>query len=71
MTITSKFNKEDDVWIMHKNKPIKTKIKGVQMTHDCYDRVYVRYSISSNMHDIYNYSEKEVFATKEDLINSL
>jgi hypothetical protein len=69
MTITSKFNRDDMVWVMHANKPMQRKIVGIRMTADYYNNIYIDYSFSNQ--DNYTIHEYQIFATKEELLNSL
>ena len=68
MTITSKFNRDDMVWLMHANKPMQRKIVGIRMTADGYNNINIYYSF--NTQD-YTTPEYQLFATKEELLNSL
>ena len=66
MEVNSKYNINDVVWIVNKNKVIQQKIQGIEIT------------ASTNMREIeYTFigggklPEYRVFKTKEELIDSL
>ena len=76
MTITTKFDVGQEVWIMHANKPLLSKITGIHLvvmedsrqgilTGVFYALFAVGQSLAAKHH------EGEVFGSKEELIASL
>ena len=66
MEVNSKYNINDTVWVVNRNKVIQQKIQGIEIT------------ASTNMREIeYTFigggklPEDKVFKTKEELIDSL
>lgn len=72
MTIETKYNIGDEVWVMYQNHPFKSTIKGVYVEYandSQSDYLYKSYNIA----EIYGmiYFEENIFPTKEELIKSL
>jgi len=74
MTIETKFNIGDEVWFMHNNKPLKVNIRVVNFSFET--KASIKYLVSSKNQKINDeYSifvwEKDLFPSKQDLLNSL
>ena len=68
MQIATKFNVGDTVYFMHENKIAFKKVTNIQtFSSEIYPNGKVTYAFAS----IGEKKESEVFATKEELINSL
>lgn len=68
MTINTKYNEGDNVWLMLNNKPHQTSVKYINAT--VYnDKIDIRYGLSHDEHG--QYVEDSVFTSKEDLVKSL
>lgn len=80
MTINTKFNVNDEVWLMHDNRPISLRVREIN-THaaemPCNGKqqtlVGVFYEFTYGVGGALNISlrERDVFGTKEELIASL
>lgn len=79
MKIETKFNVNDPVWVIHKNKAENTKIESIKV--DTYKLGDVKIQYCVNVDPLRNesgyhfipalYYENEMFTSKEELINSL
>lgn len=69
MTIETKFNKEDSVFVIFDNKVINTTVKSINISV-FFNEPNIEYKVDINGHS-YMYKEQHVFATKEELIKSL
>lgn len=66
MEVNSKYNINDTVWVVNKNKVIQQKVKGIEIT--AYkDKTEIEYTFIGDS----KLPEDRVFKTKEELINSL
>lgn len=66
MTIETKYNVGDNVWLMHENKARLLTITNIDI-HILCSEVKTKYILGGKG----SYSEAELFATKEELLNSL
>ena len=66
MTVKSKFEIGDNVWFVSNNKVHQLKITGVEM-YVALEGTKVKY----NLYDNTELEESKVFATKEELLESL
>jgi hypothetical protein len=78
MTIETKYNIGDEVWLMLSNKPRKVTIvgllitKGDQRKSEKYTSQETRYNLHAIGEQSYEgFSEESLFFTKEDLIATL
>lgn len=81
MTIQTKFNVRDEVWVMYRNKPINALIMSISV--DPFEDninypISIRYELKSALgrlcednNKIIKFSEGKLFETKEELIKSL
>lgn len=66
MEVNSKYNINDVVWIVNKNKVIQQKIQGIEIT--AYkDKTEIEYTFIGDS----KLPEDRVFKTKQELIDSL
>ena len=75
MTIETKYDIGDDVWIMQRNKPVRVEVRDIEISRFQNDgMVVIRNRIVYHMvGDSANtgYHEEELYPTKEALIQSL
>lgn len=71
MELKTKFNVNDIVWFMEKNKPVEEKIWNIEIIIGKNPRIkYIFFNTKNNeSHRVM--MEDEVFSTKKDLLNSL
>ncbi len=73
MTIETKYNLEDEVWLMFSNKPCELRIKDVSIHKDI-NYCTIKYSgfmLGPNGGNVTNVAEDTVYKTKEELLKSL
>lgn len=81
MTIETKYNLEDEVWMIYKNRPIVCVVESFTVH---FEEVYEDYSLSLkhvvlyNLRNKYHRSDKyeeiredDIFASKEDLVGEI
>ena len=66
MEVNSKYNINDTVWVVSRNKVIQQKIQGIEITADK-DKAEIEYTFIGGS----KLPEYRVFKTKEELIDSL
>lgn len=72
MTIETKYDPADIVWIMIRNKPTECVIEGVDPGLRLKDRGYQDiYTIEGYNGNSPRFYERDIFRTKTELINSL
>jgi hypothetical protein len=70
MTIETKYNIGDEVWFLSYHSPRKARIYGMSIYVSNSGKVSLLYSITEK--DVYWLKrEKDLFSTKEELLNSL
>ena len=69
MTIETKYNIGDKVWILEDGKVYEREIYGVTVYH-CRHQQYDQQSYSFVLHGT-NYHKSDLYPTKADLLNSL
>jgi hypothetical protein len=67
MEVNSKYNINDNVWVVCDNKVVQQKIRGVEISAYDEDYVEIIYSLLNDQ----KYLENAVFKTKQELIDSL
>lgn len=65
MTISTKYDIGDMVWLMHENRCVSKKVEDIRID---VDNMYIQYIFDGG--DIW-LSEKHIFSTKEELLKSL
>lgn len=72
MNITTKLNPGDEAWIMRDNYPTKVKIDSIDISIDNECRPHIIYIEKRGWcrSEKVFHSERNVFATKEELLNS-
>ena len=71
MTIETKYNIGDEVWLMRYNKPEPVKVKYISI-HVSNDGVIMKFAVvRQNKEELHNMVLSELFPTKQDLLNSL
>lgn len=73
MTIKTKFEPGQEVWIMEDNKPIKVSIRYINIIAviDIFNKITYEATYTLNNRNLNKFKEYEIYATKEDLKNSL
>lgn len=66
MEVNSKYNINDTVWVVNRNKVIQQKIQGIEITADK-DKAEIEYTFIGGS----KLPEYRVFKTKEELIDTL
>jgi hypothetical protein len=68
MTIKTKFNMKDKVWIMQNNRPTEKEVSYIRVKVG-YDtiNIYYKFGVTDNL----EVNEHHLYETKEHLINSL
>ena len=66
MEVNSKYNINDIVWVVNRNKVIQQKIQGIEITADK-DKEEIEYTFIGGS----KLPEYRVFKTKEELIDTL
>ena len=66
MEVNSKYNINDTVWVVSRNKVIQQKIQGIEITADK-DKAEIEYTFIGGS----KLPEDRVFKTKQELIDSL
>ena len=66
MEVNSKYNINDTVWVVNRNKVIQQKIQGIEITADK-DNAEIEYTFIGGS----KLPEYRVFKTKEELIDTL
>ena len=70
MTIETKYNIGDDVWLLYNNKAVSSRIFRIEVKVDLHLSARIKYYLSGS--DIAEfYSEDKLFPTKEELLKSL
>jgi len=67
MTVTTKYNVGDSVWIMSGNRPTQKVVYKITVTASESINIHYYFHITEKVSTL----EKYMFKTKEDLINSL
>lgn len=70
MTIETKYNIGDEVWLMYKNKAVSSSIFRIEVKVDLHLSVRIIYYLSGSSCAEF-YSEDKLFPTKEELLKSL
>lgn len=72
MELETKYEPNQKVWILYNNKPVEKEIKGINITvgtiRNISGGIRIRYCFRGINED---YLQKNVFPTKEELINNL
>lgn len=68
MEVKTKYDIEDNVWMVSTNKVVKTTVTGLGITLTGPDSYEVDYSVNYSSIDI---PENQLFRTKEELLESL
>lgn len=72
MKIKTKYEPHQKVWLFEDNRPIEKEIKGISITvgtiRSTSGGIRIRYYFKEFEND---FLEKDIFTTKEELINSL
>jgi|JI10StandDraft_1071094.scaffolds.fasta_scaffold742979_3 hypothetical protein len=71
MELKTKFNVNDIVWFMEKNKPVEEKIWNIEISIGNNPRIKYIFFNNRNNESHRVMMEKEVFSTKEELLKSL
>lgn len=74
MEINTKFNVEDEVYLLHSNKIVKAKIIEIHITSFNNNKgPYMKITYALSLPDKYRtqVEEKELFITKQELLDSL
>lgn len=66
MEVNSKYNINDNVWVVNKNKVIQQKVKGIEITAYTH-KTEIEYTFIGDN----KLPEDKVFKTKQELIDSL
>ena len=66
MEVNSKYNINDTVWVVNRNKVIQQKIQGIEITADK-DKAEIEYTFIGGS----KLPEDRVFKTKQELIDTL
>ena len=66
MEVNSKYNINDTVWVVNRNKVIQQKIQGIEITADK-DKAEIEYTFIGGS----KLPEYRVFNTKQELIDTL
>lgn len=69
MTIEAKYNKGDEVWLMHNNRPFKTRADAIYITYEG-GAVNIEYAVSLSVTKE-GVKESLLYPTKEELLKSL
>lgn len=71
MTIETKYNIGDEVWANILDEPYNFIVKGIKFVCDRFHK-HITYTLLEEGGDIFIFlDEKELFPTKEELLNSL
>lgn len=74
MKINTKYNPGQEVWIMKDNKPLKLFVHAIRIVVGLNNDKKIVYGISYNLangSEGGDFDENEIYATKEDLKNSI
>lgn len=77
MIIKTKFNLDDDVWIIHKDKVINVNVNEIIISIKNSTQNVIYYlrngkdEILENHYIVKKYNENDMFATKEELFKSI
>ena len=76
MKIETKYNIRQEVWFMHSNKPRKDKVIKINFSYDSEkgeEKIVYTFKKLEDLQYVFNdmIEEQLIFATKEELINSL
>lgn len=69
MEIKTKFNAKQKVYLLHMNKVEHRKIDGIQILVNAYGEAGIQYRLDGLYS--FRFDEKDLFATKEELLKSL
>ena len=71
MEVKTKFNADQKVYLLINNKVVYRKIDGIQILVNAFGRAGIQYRLDG-LHDYaFGFDEKDLFATKEELLKSL
>ena len=71
MEVNSKYNINDTVWVVNRNKVIQQKIQGVETTSYVNEKEIVKTEIEYTFIGGCKLPEDRVFKTKQELIDTL
>ena len=74
MIIENKFEPRQEVWVMQNNKPIKLFVDSININIGLDSDKKIKYGITYNLFNGSfggRFKENEIYATKEDLKNSI
>ena len=67
MEVKTKFNINDNIWVICDNKVVQQKIKGIEISVDIENEPEITYTLLEDK----RYPESRIYKNKEELVDSL
>ena len=67
MEVKTKFNINDNIWVIYDNKVVRQKIKGIEISVDTENEPEIIYTLLEDK----RFPESRIYKNKEELIDSL